>query len=106
MIAALPLGAYFLSRELECRVRDLLLCFWRPLLASFLMGAAVLAVDRLWLAELASELVRLLVLVPVGGVIFGAAIWLVDRTMVRTLVARVRAVRSKAGPKPAAASGE
>ncbi|WP_439546934.1 lipopolysaccharide biosynthesis protein [Sandarakinorhabdus sp.] len=106
VIAALPLGAYFLSRELECRVRDLLLCFWRPLLASFLMGAAVLAVDRLWLAELASELVRLLVLVPVGGVIFAAAIWLVDRTMVRTLVARVRAVRSKAGPKPAAAGGE
>lgn len=106
VVVALPVGAWFLSRELECRVRDLLLSFARPFAASLLMGAAVFALDRLWLADVASSFVRLLVLVPVGGIIYGGAIWLLDRAMVRTLVSRVRAVRARPAPNAVSADGE
>lgn len=92
---ALLVDTHFLSRQLGCRRRDLVLCFVRPLLASMMMAAAVAAIDRLWLAGQASAVLRLLLLVPAGALLYAGALWLVDRDKVRILFGRLKAARGK-----------
>lgn len=93
--AALLVDTFFLARLLGCRRRDLVLCFARPLLASMMMAAAVAAIDRLFLGSGASPLLRLLLLVPAGAVLYAAALWVVDRREAGVLVGRLKAARGR-----------
>ncbi|WP_353218275.1 lipopolysaccharide biosynthesis protein [Sandarakinorhabdus sp.] len=95
VLVSTPISCFFAAKLLECRTIDILGGVVRPLLASMLMGAAVYGVDQMWLADLASPVLRLAALIPVGVLVFAIAIWIVDGAKVRDLLARLRNMRKK-----------
>ena len=86
----IPLNSWFLSRLLGIRYHRIPAALWRPALAAALMGAAVFALDQWLAAQGAHAIVRLLAGVPLGVLVYGALIAVVDRDKSLALVRKVR----------------
>lgn len=94
--ASVPLHSWLLARLLGCRLRDLLGSFVRPLLASLLMGLVVGLADWQLAMLLPSPLLRLLLLVPVGVIVYGLLLLLIDRQSILGLLDKAKgAIRRK-----------
>lgn len=86
----IPLNSWFLSRLLGISYHRIPAALWRPAFAAALMGAAVFALDQWLAAQGAHAIVRLLAGVPLGVLVYGALIALVDRDKSLALVRKVR----------------
>jgi PST family polysaccharide transporter len=98
-LASAPVMVALLGRTIGLGAAAHLRALARPLLASALMAAAVVALRPLLPAggATAGAALRLAVLVPVGALVFLAAAWSIDRASVR----RLRDFLASIGPRPA-----
>jgi PST family polysaccharide transporter len=95
VLLLVPVQSWFAARELEIGQGAIPSAVWRPTLAAALMGVLVHGAD-LWMeARGHGAIVRLLVGVPLGGALYGVAVFLIDRQAVLRLLERLRAMRRR-----------
>jgi O-antigen/teichoic acid export membrane protein len=90
--ASVPLHSWLLARLLGCKLGYLIGSFMRPLVASLAMGLVVGVADWQLAPAVPSPLLRLLVLVPVGVIVYGILLLLIDRQNTVTLLAKAKAI--------------
>jgi PST family polysaccharide transporter len=85
-----PWHCRFIARELDMPLRRIPAVLWPPVLSAALMGVATAALDQ-WLESRGlGSLLRLAVGVPVGVLLYGALILLLDRTRCLDLLGRLK----------------
>ncbi len=62
----------------------------RPALLSFIMAACVYLLHQYWLDDLNMPILELMIGIPIGAIIYGALVLLFERTLVLTVIEKIR----------------
>jgi O-antigen/teichoic acid export membrane protein len=77
-------------RLVNLRVRDLGWALWRPLLSSLLMFVSLMGLKTALLPTSLSDGLTLVLLVPIGVIIYLAATWVLNQDQVREILSLIR----------------
>jgi PST family polysaccharide transporter len=94
VIALIALQSFALGQTLGVSPLRFLSGIWRPLAAGAVMGVVVAALDHLLAGMGQGALVRIIAGVPVGALVYGGLILLVDRPRAMGLAQRILKIRS------------